>query len=243
MIGQKFGRWTVLEEGEATRPPCGDRKRRMLCECECGTVKLVQMTSLRSGGSRSCGCLQREVARERRYREALRTRRMQIILDGFLGWTTEHLNFIPVGDTYALVDGEDYPKLRPTTWYLQRNNSNTYYARTGGTNIVLMHRAVLPLPKGFEVDHKNRNGLDNRRENLRPATTSQNQANKRTQKTNKSHSRYKGVTSHRNGWEAKIGINYKTKHLGIFPTEQEAATAYNEAAIKHFGQFARVNQI
>lgn len=241
MIGQKFGRWTVLEEGEAARPPCGVRKRRMLCRCDCGTVRIVRVDCLRRGRCRSCGCLKKERARNRGNSHSIRT-----IVDGFLGWTTEYLNFVPVGDTYALVDEDDFLKLNRISWHLQSTSSGIYYAATAlksgkQRHNANMHQMVLPLPKGLQVDHKNRNGLDNRRDNLRAASPSQNHANQRTQKTNKWHSRFKGVTQRRNGWRAAIKINSKTKYLGDYRNEIDAARAYDEAALEYFGEFARTN--
>ena len=159
MIGQKFGRLTVLGEGEAIRYPSGSTKRRMLCRCACGIERLVIASDLRRGHSRSCGCMRSETY--------ILARNTRTIVDGFLGWTTEFLNFIPVGDTYALVDESDFPELSRINWQLKKGG-DLYYARcaikSGGKWATIgMHQLILPLPKGFEVDHGNRNGLDNRK--------------------------------------------------------------------------------
>lgn len=243
MIGQKFGRWTVLREGEAAYSPCGTRLRRMLCQCNCGKEKLVRLAHLRRGSSRSCGCLYKDRMSSRSASWGMKT-----LVGGFLGWTTEFLNFIPVGDTYALVDDDDFPALSQKNWYLKQGESGIYYAHTALQNnkkggYIHMHQLLLALPRGYEVDHKNRNGLDNRRENLRPTTRSQNHANQRTSQTGKRHSRYKGVSKCGCKWQAYIAINGKKCHLGTFADEQGAATAYNEAAKRLFGEFARVNQL
>lgn len=98
-----------------------------------------------------------------------------------------------------------------------------------------------PLQKGELVDHIDRDGLNNRRSNLRLATTSQNMQNRPRQKNNSSG--YKGVTFHkkRGEWRAKISVNGVTNNLGIFSSPEAAARAYDAAAREHFGEFAYLN--
>lgn len=88
------------------------------------------------------------------------------------------------------------------------------------------------------TDHWSGDGLDNRRDNLRPCTNQLNQANRRKQKGS---SRFKGVcwVPRENRWVAQIQVNKKHHHLGYFTNEEEAAEAYRLAAMKHFGEFAR----
>lgn len=108
-----------------------------------------------------------------------------------------------------------------------------------------MHRLILDAPAGRDVDHANMNGLDNRRVNLRLASHSQNAANQRKCRK-KTLSRYKGIYYYRRRkrpWCAQIKVRGRNKHLGYFETEEEAALAYNRAALEHFGKFARLNQI
>jgi hypothetical protein len=108
------------------------------------------------------------------------------------------------------------------------------------------------LPEGMLVDHINRDKLDNRRSNLRLASRSQNEANKRkrrTQSGGKTTSRYKGVSFMKDWgtvvrtkpWRATITVDKKIIALGVYSTEEEAARVYNEAAKKHFGEYAYLN--
>ena len=107
-------------------------------------------------------------------------------------------------------------------------------------NGILMHRLIMNPEKGIQVDHRNHNGLDNTRKNLRLCTSSQNHGNIRNlYKTDKSKSVYKGVDwsmSH-SRWRARIA----NKHIGRFREEIEAAKAYDRAALAMFGEFANLN--
>ena len=106
-----------------------------------------------------------------------------------------------------------------------------------------MHRDIMKTPKGLEVDHKDYNGLNNQRFNLRNCTHRQNQINKIVI----SLAPYRGVSwvLKRKKWKikARIKVNGRNIHLGYFKTEEAAALAYNEAAIKYFGEFAVLNII
>lgn len=115
---------------------------------------------------------------------------------------------------------------------------------------VFLHRLIMgkvtdrTLEKWEEVDHKNRNKQDNRRENLRIAGKTNNMRNIGPQKNNKSG--YKGVCykkdgSRRKRWVAQINIGGKVNHLGFFLTPEEAAHAYDKAALERFGEFAYLN--
>lgn len=145
----------------------------------------------------------------------------------------------------TIVSPED-ADLSEQSWCVKPvTRSRVLYAmRTAYHKTILMHRIVLervldrPLVKGEFVDHINGDGLDNRRKNLRLATTQQNRGNAT------SHSNatgYKGVSWHKQGkkYQAKIKVNNKTIYLGLHKTAEEAHAAYCEAAVKYFGEFAR----
>lgn len=142
----------------------------------------------------------------------------------------------------ALVSDQDYFWLAQRSWYRMSTGyaSCDLWGRRGGMK-VLMHRLILLAKDTATVDHINGNTLDNRRENLRLATQSQQNAN-RHKITGKSE--FKGVYRRRDGlkWCAQIK-NGVMIYLGSFTNELDAARAYNLAALKHFGGFACLNDI
>src|SRR4029453_3163551 len=114
------------------------------------------------------------------------------------------------------------------------------WQRNGKKSPITMHRQILNVPKGVEVDHANLDGLDNRRSNLRIATRSQNNANRRGHHDNLSG--VKGVSRHKETgkWMVQIAINNRDIYLGLFSRIKDAAAAYAQAANHYFGEFARV---
>lgn len=143
---------------------------------------------------------------------------------------------------FALVDDEDYEKINKYKWcYL----GNGYACRTlwPSRKMVLMHREIANTPDGMFTDHINGDGLDNRRSNLRICTQAENTRNQRLSAL--STSGYKGVHRWKRGvtkkWSAHIQINKKQMTIGYYATAEEAAHAYDEAAIKHHGEFAKLN--
>lgn len=141
----------------------------------------------------------------------------------------------------TLVSDEDYEYLMNWKWRRIDSTSTSYVVRRGAnTHRVHMHRVIMKPPSDMVVDHINGNGLDNRRENLRVCTTRENVQNKRMPVHNTVG--YKGVTRHHSGkYQAQITVNGKHKNLGIYSDPLEAAHVYDNAAIKYFGEFARIN--
>jgi len=155
----------------------------------------------------------------------------------------------------ALVDDVFADQVSGYRWYLDVAGSNRFYARRNYYRVngkhfqERMHRLIMSLYLGRdlasseEIDHINNNGLDNRVENLRIVTRRQNNANQRPQTRTKS-SQYKGVCLLKNRrWQAQIKVNGKPIWLGSFRDEKNAARAYNRAALRHFGEFACLNDI
>lgn len=138
-----------------------------------------------------------------------------------------------------LIDDRDRHLLEGRGWHLQRGYA---YTHPRGEEPSYLHGLIMRPPPGFFVDHINGNRADNRRENLRIVTKSQNQMNaKKT--TRPKTSQFKGVHwgSQHKMWHAKIKKNQKNIFLGLFKVELSAALAYDKAARNLFGDFAKPN--
>jgi len=158
---------------------------------------------------------------------------------------------VKVGEHWAEVDNRDFALVSQYKWRSTKGGdpgkNGTIYAIAhtsmvnGKRNTVSMHRLILNAPKGVQVDHDDGNGLNNKRRNIRLATNQQNQRNRKPG-SNQS-SKFKGVSlDKRHGtWKAYIIVDGKNIWLGQHKTEEDAAKAYDVAARRLFGEFAKCN--
>ena len=224
LTGLKFGRLTVLEQTESR---IGKNRKTLTfwkCLCECGNIVEVYSGSLTSGLTTSCGCFQKEKAKENglKYKRDNIYDLTQKYGIGYLYNSTEKFYF----------DIEDYDKIKNYYWTINNNG----YVITGGANNpnILMHRLVLDVSNEYEVDHINHNTNDNRKENLRIVTRSQNQMNLSLKSNNTS-----GVTgvyfdNTHNYWVSKI----QDSILGYFSDFDEAVKMRKEAEKIYFGEYS-----
>lgn len=142
----------------------------------------------------------------------------------------------------ALVDDEDFDYLNQYKWYANRFKY-TFYAITHRRinkydHKIYMHRLIMNPGREIHIDHKDRNGLNNQKNNLRIATYSQNNCNRKGSGA----SQYLGVSIRRNGkFTARIKADGYYKNLGVFDNEIDAAIAYDNAAKIYHGEFANLN--
>lgn len=147
---------------------------------------------------------------------------------------------------YAIVDDEDYERVTQFKWQCHIDRSGQKYARrtdysNGGKRLVTMHSFIKPPPVGMINDHRDGNGLNNQKTNLRECTRSQNCMNRRSRQPHG----FKGIAFNRQlqKWVAFIRTKGHTYHLGVFIEPISAARAYNQKAIELFGEFAKLNAV
>lgn len=153
---------------------------------------------------------------------------------------------------FAIVDDSDYEKLIRFKWcaHKVRRKQTVYGFRAMRTcrcpfsvkqHGIYMHRVIMQCPQGFEVDHRDRDQLNNQKYNLRICTHSQNLQNRPIRID--SHNKYKGIVWHSstNKWQARIKVNGHKISLGYYDDELDAAMAYDEGALMYHEEFAHTN--
>ena len=226
ITGQRFGKLVV--DGFAYTK---NKRAYWNCTCDCGNHCIKMGKYLRNGDTKSCGCYVIENARQLGLNNINRNK-YEVLEDGKT--VRVYFNNTP---NYFLCDLEDWEPIKDDfTWF----ESEQGYARTDigdGFGYMFFHSYVLNMFPTEELicDHKNRNRLDNRRKNLRLITVSENNANQKTYKNNKSG--HAGVYHHpsSNKWIAYIGYQNKNISLGSYETYEDAVAAREEAELKYFG--------
>lgn len=218
-VGFRIRMLTILRE-VTDRP--SDSRRQVEVACECGRIKTMLWRNVKYGRTQSCGCVclgDRETMEPDSIPNAkwIPTTRRQ--------WT--------------LVDDDVYWVICKHRWSLTGGSKPYAATRINNIHVRLHHLVIGCPPEGLQVDHINGNTLDNRRCNLRFATPSQNCQNKAPALLRK----WKGIRQYKCGWMARIRTPDGRICLGTFKTDIEAARAYNEAAKRLFGEFARLNII
>lgn len=145
---------------------------------------------------------------------------------------------------FAVVDNGDFDAVNRWKWFARKTGRNLWYAvrsTKNPTGTVYMHRQIMGFTnEPVEVDHRDGNGLNNTRNNLRSSTTLENSRGYRSMRLRKTVN-YRGVTFKRRKFRARITFNGQELYLGTFPRADLAAIAYDRAAKKYFGDFAQLN--
>jgi hypothetical protein len=150
----------------------------------------------------------------------------------------ETVKMIPLGDGfYSYVDAADYEWLNQWTW----STRGGYAIRLEKRKVIYMHRQITKTPKGMIVDHTNRNKLDNTRANLRNVTQAENAQNR--PKRRGTSSRFLGVSYDKkcNKYQARVYYQDRSRYIGFFADEIDAARAHDYRAVELFGDEAQVN--
>ena len=151
----------------------------------------------------------------------------------------------------ALVDNADYGWLNQRKWFAVKNGRCYYAGRhlsksdSASKRIIFMHREIIYVPDGLEIDHINGNGLDNQRSNLCLCTHRENSRKQRLGRNNKTG--FKGVNVDRRistkPYYAYIWVDNKRIYIGYYQTAKLAAQSYDQAALKYYGEFALTNEM
>ena len=212
LTGQQFGKLIVLEKDILNN----SKHIYWHCKCQCGSIKSIRGSHLKSGSIRTC-------------------RKCNIYKkhpDGHMICTISN-------ESQFIFNEQDYNIIKQYNWYLRPDG---YIATNINNTIIRLHRLIMNVNNKMFIDHKNHNILDNRRENLRICTKSENDFNRQKIKGT---SKYKGVhwDKVKNKWTAKIQLNKKQMFLGYYISEEKAALEYNKNAKELFGEFAWLNNI
>lgn len=220
-VGEKYGFLKVIEKTNKK-----DKYGNIYwnCLCECGNYIITTSSRLKNGHTKSCGCYAIELSKRRMIENSkyyLSLRKPKKVEKNEIIDKKDYL-IILCSNKEILIDKEDYNKICDNKWFV----SNGYCCDNRGQSL---HRKIMNAKKGQIIDHINGNKLDNRKNNLRFVTKSQNGQNRRC----------KGITydKQRKKWCVNIVVNKKKYYLGRYKTEEEALLVRKEAEIKYQGEY------
>ena len=211
LTGQRFGRLTV-------KHLLFKKNSRFywLCICDCGNecVRQSYLLKNKKTKTKSCGCYVYEFAKSRKvYNEII-----------------EHDDCIEIiiNDSSALVDKEDYPKVKDYHWRIHKNYAVTKVYSNSKSKSLWMHKVIMGnFDKGFDIDHINRNPLDNRKPNLRVVTHYQNKQNLGLNKNNSSGYRNISFDNKTGLYQASFCYKYKRYSVGMYKSLETAIQKLN----------------
>ncbi len=224
-MNREYGKLKLLKKVIVLRNGC--KRICWECLCACGKIKIIRQDVILSSNANSCGecpaSYDLKIENENVY---LKIKNDILIIDFY---------------TYLLIKGKaiHISKIGKKKYaYVHDINKKRKNRRN-----LRFHRYITSAPTAFLVDHINGDTLDNRLENLRYATASENSRNQKISSRNTSG--YKGVTwiKKMNKWKSSISVNLKRINIGYFDNKHLAAVAYNKASIKYHGNFAKLNII
>lgn len=220
LIGQKFGRLTVIKKSE------NKTKGTVLwlCKCDCnGNEKEYRGSNLKNGATKSCGCYQKQVVS----RNGKKYNKYDLYKEYGIGYTSKEEEFYFDLEKLKLIDNYCWCK----------DSKNGYIVTRVNNKHIFLHRLIMDAQENEIIDHINHIRHDNRKDNLRKVTTQQNNCNTKNYKNN--NSGYKGVHWYKptQKWVANIGFKGKLIYLGYFENIEDAIRVRKEAEIKYFGEY------
>lgn len=243
LTGRKFNRLTVVKRADSRIKPNGSKVTQWWCKCDCGNKDLILVSSgnLVSEHTKSCGCLKAEKSAENgkklKGKNNFKNKRYNTYdLSGEYG-----IGYLNNGEEFYF-DLEDYDLIKGYCWW--KNDEGYLMTSLNNNKKIRMSRLVMNEHNPcVRIDHRNHNTMNNRKSNLRRATSSENAMNSELSSANTS-----GVTGvlfdkRWNKWVASIMVNYKSIHLGGFDKFDDAVKARKEAEEKYFGEFSYDNSM
>lgn len=231
LVGQKFGRLTVIARTDNYVTPKGAQHSQWLCKCDCGNPDLVIVTGdhLKRKHTQSCGCLKLEILfdNNKKYNKYDLSGEYGI---GYASNTNESFYF----------DLEDYDKIKDYSWSINKDGYVVAYIDKDNP-VCYLHRTIMKTDK--QIDHINHNKLNNCKYNLREVTNQQNAMNKKLLSRNTSGVAGVDWMPSIQKWRARIKAEGKEIHLGVFDEFESAVKARKEAEEKYFGEFSYDNSM
>ena len=236
LTDQQFDRLTVIKRVEDHIQPNGVKVVMWLCKCKCGNEFITSGISLRKKRVKSCGCYHKECAQKRGC-ENKKNNLYDLSGDYGIGYTFN-------GNTF-LFDKEDYNLIKDYCWFINEKGyvvaNPLQKEKEQKHKLIRFHRLILDAHTNFQVDHINHRKNDNRKENLRLVTNSQNSMNRSIQSNNTSG--VTGVSYYNDGWNSEIHVNNEKIYLGKFNNIEDAIKARKDAETKYFGEYSYDNSI
>ena len=211
LTDREFGFLKVIGRDKDHYTKSGNKYPKWLCQCECGKIVSAFQTSLKAGQQKSCGC-KHHIACKKYNEYSICGNMVEVKLTN-------------CGEI-MICDLEDWNRLKVFCW--SKGNTGYAEARVNGKTTPF-HHLVIDCESGIVRDHKNRNKIDNRKENLRVVTYSENNSNRHY----KNKTGYRGVSKNGSGFSARVFINGKNKYLGTYRTIEEAVKARKEVMNNH----------
>ncbi len=242
-IGERFGALQV----QGLEFVASARRNHFRCVCDCGNQRLVAPSNLRNT-TRSCGCLSHTPEVNARRASSARATRLKSARK-LVASDDPSVMLVPLNDgTFSVIDATDYLLVSGRSWHVatcrNRHETGVAYGYSQGRGkpqrTVLLHRLLMQPPSDLVVDHIDGDIRNNRRSNLRVCTNAQNLMNKHVT-PNRKRGSFKGVKFDGRRWSAAIKASCVVHYLGLFPSEKEAALAYDCAARRLHGEFANLN--
>jgi hypothetical protein len=241
--GDVFGKLVVMGVSGSSKVKNGKKvkpsKWQYHCLCECGNITTPTKDSLVNHKTKSCGCYKSEIITEFNHGKR-KTNLLEVCGD-----VTKIFFFNAPGE-YTTIDTEDYDKVKDYCWHKYIGDKGDIYAKSNTREITprtvrMLHQIICPCEEGYEPDHIDGNGLNNRKNNLRPLTHQQNCWNRDHYKS--SISGVIGVLwdESKKLWKVNLGYNYDSVYVGHSETFEEACQARWNTEEEYFGECSKRN--